>query len=799
VIEIRYLAIKWVDNKPVSIFMSPDKVHIEVDEHGRYCAETVIFHEATPWIAISNPHNETPMLIRANGDRVPFLSIVYSGKTWWILLDSTNDKRNPASTMHRQAGEYTIEIGAERLIIDNAISDTERAQDYLDDFKAAISWLAINARSPATGTLGASATTETDSLIEALQVFIAAARKCVSHPRIELHRTMATEQASKLKNSASVIREKIRRPFARTLAIPRHIDAVDTPENRYVAHMLSSAERIAKALSEAERASGRRLKQEAKRSQERLHQTDDINEINIDKDIFENQLDQIREEFGAWYLDDATEPEGKIFDLTFDARLGNGATPARFPGAFDTILTFLPDFAAQWIEARPANKRTVAITGNLRVPSRHPDRDNMLAYDFGEVQALEAPEVMHWIKKKREYDRNGWKMNSRKVFIQDLNADRSGTQARITRIMSRAAKASVLADAAFIARTAASGLGKKLRRLGVKSSPVLPSGMGFVSHPAYAACLAAYRSLLRDMDERHIDTNIIDVADRVGLLHASMLYERWCLAQIMLVLAEEYHFVPKPGWSEALSLAIETRAPAVILLERHDIGMHAQLEYEGLLGNGKRPDFRLRFSYDGEVFGPGIIMDAKFRTNWTPKALFEKLEELVLVKSYDIEGDRVFILHPSQFAIKRPVVSHSWGRHCDYGHERLEHRQGTIHASTLPQHGVSHLQRLIALGLQAAFKDPRQHGGQAFNRMFCIACGKGYHDALIEHQRSKKGNDTWYVECRSCQHGVKMTHCGEEGCGTILYKNLSGMMYHKTIIGEPSNIVCPSCDSYLGP
>lgn len=86
-----------------------------------------------------------------------------------------------------------------------------------------------------------------------------------------------------------------------------------------------------------------------------------------------------------------------------------------------------------------------------------------------------------------------------------------------------------------------------------------------------------------------------------------------------------------------------------------------------MLPNGRRPDFRLRFGWEPSPVDKGLVMDAKFRTRWRNGELASMLNELLLEKNYDQEGDRVFILQPARRAVAKATSPLYWGHDCDFG------------------------------------------------------------------------------------------------------------------------------------
>ena len=74
--------------------------------------------------------------------------------------------------------------------------------------------------------------------------------------------------------------------------------------------------------------------------------------------------------------------------------------------------------------------------------------------------------------------------------------------------------------------------------------------------PDHVACLAAYRELMALTRKTGLDIEDLNAVERIGTLHASALYERWCLVKILGILIETYGFRPPAGWQDLLVAAV---------------------------------------------------------------------------------------------------------------------------------------------------------------------------------------------------------------------------------------------------
>jgi hypothetical protein len=339
-------------------------------------------------------------------------------------------------------------------------------------------------------------------------------------------------------------------------------------------------------------------------------------------------------------------------------------------------------------------------------------------------------------------------------------------------------------------------------------------GMRFVQSPAYSSVLAAFNQVQELAGRVGIGGQEIERIDRIGILHASAIYERWCLVRLISLLTDTFGFVPEHDW---LDRVIEGICGAVTPFELHfdraDVGMIAKVEVQPVLPNGRRPDFRLSFQHrdrspqttvisddfgvEETVPSSGLVLDAKFRTRWRPSELERVLHDLVELRGYSQAARRVFILQPAGSVVKEPTSPLRWGRDCDYGQNSpVSHAQGMARVS--PNPGDWHnLQRLVALELQASFPAPKQDVEDEWSSdSFCINCGRRHDIAGIRHRLTKKGSDFWHLMCGDCGLTTIRTHCFS-GCGTSLFKNGLILTYHRTIADQLTNVACPCCGEFF--
>ncbi len=219
-------------------------------------------------------------------------------------------------------------------------------------------------------------------------------------------------------------------------------------------------------------------------------------------------------------------------------------------------------------------------------------------------------------------------------------------------------------------------------------------------------------------------------------------------------------------------------------------------------------------------------MDAKFYENISDphiggqckviNELYSKKEEYYRrYKNYSEDGkNTVFIIHPSQNAIKSIVTSSDWGKYSYYGENAQcdwdknengvknlpDHKYGAILLSPMIRSGtyLDDLQRLIGMHLQYGMEDNRHisHNSKLDSivreKIFCLVCGS---DDCVTKQMPNKNGFRYFSECQECHHTTRYNYCWN--CKHRLIKNGEYWSYHSAQALEPFNIKCPACGEIL--
>jgi len=852
-LQAHYLDIEWQEpGRAREIRVAPEPIEIEEKEDGTLMAETQVFHDLSPWVGLrleGELADAEPTFEGSDGRLAPMLRIKdCQGGHWWIQNDGWDaiGKRH-LSELHRSMGQFTIVIGARRLLFNNVVDELSRVavEDYLRDFQQDLIWLVMGFGGASAATGGG--LTANQEMVEALEAFSSVSRRVLDNPARHVREIQIESRPARLRPNMATFRKYLRNPAAQQLPGRGADQTPDIAENRYLRHMVQVCETLASHIAKSAVRHAMTFADRARVEAERGTEYQNMTHRKVDLEIFDRQLAELRQklerveayrdanrhpgENGRKLEFRAEGPYGKSLDrIFFKNKDGSKAAGEREGRKYDFSVLRIPEVLVEAIQAT----KSFCDYFLLRGVGSEKWRETEKGKPFREVHftAVYSAKPFTNAISRKEAKRAQLENNDWLAPLTVKERQENSQEARTARLREQTYRH--WAQQAEQASSALSRCQAELRaqdlawqKLGVTSSAEVPMGVRFSQSPDYTACRMAFLRITAFTQKSGLSIDTLDAIERIGVLHASALYERWCLVKIISILMEDYRFQPEPGWQERLVRGIAGKPQSLDLeFRREDVGMLARLEVQPELPNGRRPDFRLRFSYDDvgsssdredddQWDGPphnartqgstadGLIMDAKFRTHWRRGELGRMLTSLIDEKRYDGEGDRVFILHPAPRAMLRPTSPLPWGKDCDYGQETgNKHRKGVIYlapgAGGLNPEG--NLRRLIVMLLQATFPEPVQEETERYgvwkSNSFCIRCGKEHQPEDIQQHFTQRGRMSWRLSCSECGMQSTRTHCF--GCNSsILFKNGLDLTYHRTVADQVTNIVCPQCGKYF--
>ena len=847
-LQAAYLDIEWQGRGCArTLKVAPEPIEIEQLPDGTWTAETEVFNGLCPWVGLrlqGELSNVQPAFEDPEGNLKPMLRIEdgHDGGHWWVQNDGwyPEGKRH-LSELHRSMGQFTVVIGLHRLVLNNVVDGLSRAdvEDYLRSFQDDLIWLVMGFGGATANTGGGAMANQ--KMVQALEFFAAAARRVLTHPAQHVREIQAEERPARLRPNGATFRQYLRNPTAQRLAGRAAEETPNIAENRYLRHMVQVCEKLA---THAVKAAGRYAQSFTERARIENERSASYNEMTyrqVDPQVFDRQMAELQSKLDrvSKFRFESSEPGkptsnwefrpndmfGNYPDRMFYSRKDGSAASDVNLGVKFSVLQ-VPKQLADAIQVTKAFCDYYSLDGIAHASIEHSKNDKRYRkVHFTSIHNARpfTGALDRKAEKRNQLEKNGWRAPLSAKERQEMRREAVTARSRERVYAEHACKA----QQAFVA------LGQchaELRSqdlswegLQVPSSSIIPFGVRFSQSPAYAACQAAFAKVTSLAKGSGLPVDALDAIEAMGVLHASALYERWCLIQIISILMEDYRFEPEHGWQERLIRAVTGKPQSVTLtFHRNDVGWLACLESQPELANGRRPDFRLRFLRNAPVSSSdqsegvpsediyqsdrhnymawdGLVMDAKFRTNWRYGELGRTLASLVDEKDYGQDGDRVFILHPAQNSILRPTSPLVWGRHCDYGQDRENaHRRGVVYIS--PSVGSANLRRLIVMLIQATFPMPFRKLGEnsqiQHGNSFCIRCGCPHRPGDIKQQITRRGNIFWTYECGECGMHVTRTHCF--GCNEgVLFKNGLQLTYHRTVADQDTNVVCPHCGSFF--
>lgn len=834
-----YLRIEWLDQGAArQIEISADPIEIEETEDGVCQAETQVFKDFYPWVGLhfTDPASEVPPhLVGPDGRILQWLRITDAeGRGWWVQNNGwDSEKHAHLSEMHRSFGRFDLRVGAKRLLLSNVAIDLNRAEaeDYLADFRDELISLALSLNVSASGEVVRS---DSRDLVDALSEFSQASRRVLDNPARELAEIEQIQTMPRLRPNARTFREVLRHPGRRAYPGRGARDDANIPDNRYVRSMVQYCKNISSRIGHAADSQAQRLSERMERERAYGNDLAQADSEKVDSVVFENQLAEMRDSIAAindWRSCESVS-EGSVRDFCIKLESAYDYLPRTLfykrPGAtreddkklgITSSIVQIPEEPHQLVTRVSKSlgnyARIFTFTGTAEI-RRHGNKQNLRLLQLSNVDRMnvKSPGLDEKAKLGKRYSENGW---VRKLSL----TEREERQLEARSIERRADKMARQAEASGAAGQTLLMTSDNLKAqdlewsaLGVDVSADFPLGMRFIQSPAYTSVLAAFNRVRDIAGAAGIGGAEFEQIERISILHASTIYERWCLIKLISVLSDTYSFTPDPDWLDSVIKGVAGPVtPFKLTFNRSDIGMTALLEVQPVLENGKRPDFCLTFFHKdnngdhaaengdfarhGEKSSRGLILDAKFRTRWRPEEPDRVLRDIVDDRGYGRAARRVFILQPAAGAVKRATSPLAWGHDCDFGQNNPNnHQEGIVRLS--PDPGVWHnLHRLVAMELQSSFSAPAYVDDERWvSASFCIGCGCRHDTPSIRHRLTKKKLDFWILTCSECNLVTTRTHCFS-GCGTTLFKNGLVMTYHLSLADQPTNIKCPACGEFF--
>jgi len=887
-VEFRYLDVKWINkNKVKSLDMSSYTIPLEESEDG-YSIETYTYQKYFPRLAIKIDGDASypPYIKNGQRDKIEFLPLKdpSTGDFWWIHTDGWDSEHNYyRSELYRTVGvvDLIVENNAIKINNNSVSLSVEELEVYLQDFKDDLWQIILNQDSPIKGTISKSNNLLSEESLHLFKEFADSLESILKKPSVELKETQEQKPIKSVRPVNLTFREIATKGMRKQLTSRSYIRSLDTPDNRYLHYCSSRVLYIAKQLSIIVSKQEEHFCRIIKNNKQAIYDNSNRKTKIIPYDVFDDETKQIQKS-----LDEIVTPLKEAIQLqhseskdmvlnTYQFRIGkpynnldgyffvheiNGKKlkgDAFFQNCYAVIGVQPSIFSL--IEKLKGGSDFLTLNCICSTPlegwdNSRPERPfyyfflNYVGDVFVPKQQRIEAELHHRIERRKVYEKSAWEVKLDTKELQELSKENDFISQKNKLFEQNLSANEDILKKVYPTVRRLNTINRFFKKNKIKRSAVFPNSMSFVQNPFYAKAESSFSKInkLDGMDGELF--NSLFEFDQIGIINIPILYERWCLLQIIKLLSGLFGFVLSDNWQKMLiQSVIENKYNIDFIFNNPINNRRIILGYEKVLPNNRRPDFVLDLYYQGYVFkeqAPNnslhketepsninkvryedyrdrnknldsedstfynwefgdvqrvrYVLDAKFKDNLFQQGFDSILDDLIDNKNYDEDGrNRVFLLHPQGKAIKEKTSPLSWGGHSNYG-QNEKHSKGYIFLLPSSKHGntLDNLQRLLGMFLQntSHFID---YGEK--NRWFdttCVSCGtSAYEDFYCIKKRTKGGKNSWYITCKKCSHHTIKTVCYV--CSGDLYKNQFNLTYHRTKAEQVSNIVCPSCQNFL--
>lgn len=858
--EVKYLGVSWYDKETVLNVKEsfiPLRVNYDVNKQCFSC-DTLLYPEA-PGIKhgqlafrLLSKNSVDPYFETSDGEIVALKEVIdsESGKAWWVEANHWIAKNKCwESKAHRTAGKIKVRLNGQLCQVNIGSSEFTAPQlkRYLADFKNDLWELILDENSYITGEAkqlnNGGVNEESIALINSI---LSHAQKVLKNPKSELREIQMIKPRKMVKPVTRTFMELATKGDARFLTSRATKPSYNVPENRYILFALERIYKILKQLVRISNSKINRFENTVQKLNERYQSFSQ--ERLIDKNLVRKDLEKLKlscnieelnrvlaqqlkalgtsvdkqEKLFTWYLKVGRETrqgdsyflgiKTQLHDSWFEGESGIQNVFLKFENeehknifknnfeyeveALITLSSGSQNSGVAWYTYRLRKIYNIKIIGGKGVQYLQEkflqEKDKALSFhEKGWVKKLTTQELA-------EQNREKISVQNQIDFYQDTYEKAKHVHALISPKLS---KYKLLLT--------------ELKKMEVKPLATFPNSMTFVQNPDYQAIHSGYKKV-REFTNLSDDDLLLSLEkiEEIGLINMPLLYERWCLLQIIKVLVQNYHYIPSEDWKRKLLRIVETgKHNKSIKFVNSGLKRSIKLWYEPTLKNGRTPDFVMDVIFlkkDETKHTKRLVMDAKFYSDDLLRrigGISKVINDLYYKKDYSEGGNNgVFILHPAKNSIPEKVSPQIWGDNSYLGELKMFEWDEPLRGEHFHQYGaicanpvlrlsyLDEFQRLLGMFLQYGIEDNNLQGRpddvESIN--FCIACGS--HDLKNVPKSNNNSRSSWY-ECNNCKHFATYNHCHR--CDTRLIKNGDYWSYHSQMPMEPLNIKCPKCESLV--
>ncbi|HAD8991266.1 TPA_asm: EstP, partial [Salmonella enterica] len=714
---------------------------------------------------------------------------------------------------------------------------------YLSDFKADLWELILDENSHITGDAKNSQVAAIDQ--EALSLvasILSNAQTILKKPKVELKEIQALKPAKEVRPVPRTFMEICTKGSRKHLTSRASEPSYNVPENQYVLYVVLSTLSIVKQLVKVAESKKSRFSGAIEKLNERLDSLKDYRIIN--RDLVVKDLERLKKRFDTEVINAELASQlgeinaNKYFSqnhaakgyLRLEKTTGSenewwakikpsqhddwqqfeldGYTIFSSGEYYASLFQPYSDYDMVAIMPPPSRRGTASIL--------YPEYISKLTILADSRSLLRDKEKFSKLREQGiALNENGWKTKLTPEELSEQEKERETIRKRLSYFASEHEKVGIVHQVLAPKIKPFQQVEKEWRQCKVKSKSTFPNSMTFVQNPAYQAVHSGFKKLKEQIGLADEDILLsLEKIEAIGLVNMPLIYERWCLLQIIKVLTQAFRYLPEDNWKRKLIANIQGNEEQIsIQFFNPNVSRKVTLQYEPFLANGKRPDFVLdveAITKSGNQISKRLVVDAKYYSAAYLKlrgGIGGVIHELYNGKDYsECQENSVFVLHPVLDAVEKVVSPQEWAKDSYLGelsmfdwepayHQRQATNYGAVCANPMKsQRYLDEIQRMLGMFLQYGIEDNTSFRGASDDTHavnFCVSCGS---EKVVDVTKSMSSNNQkrWY-RCNECTHFTVYTHCGT--CNTRLIKNGEYWTYLSLMPMSSINIKCPNCES----
>jgi len=864
--EIKYLELKWYD-KTTLLKVTESMSALRLEYNGNrdtFTAETTIYPKLDDIrrgqlaVRLLNETSGDPYISLANNENKYLTQIKDpdTGFDWWIL------KEKWVSAQKQWFGIAPNIVGTIRFFINNqqcevAINgsdfSTAQLEQYLRSFKNDLWELILDESSVVQADAKqANGISINEDVIDCINKIVTAAQEIYQTPKVELREIQTLKPRKAVKPVNRTFMELVTKTNQRFLTSRATEPSYNIPENRYILFALERCFRIIKQIVILAENKSQRFHDTAEKLQNQLDSFS--TNIHVDRNLVVKDLERLRERAKLAFWQDR-----------FDAKIRENNIHFNFTDSSTDLYLCLENitqhrdgfFVLIWDGqswGKPDGKTGIlglkynycelinvlkpGMSLKIKCDYRQRISDKSVIFNLQNICSIELIDSMSAQKAQEAFEKekrvglslakNNWIKPLSRQEIEEQEREKRALLNRIQYYSKNQELSEYIYKRVEPKYRELKQLIKHFKRLDIKPSSNFPNSMTFVQNPSYQGVHNGYK-LLRNITNLTDETLLLSLEeiDEIGLVNMPLLYERWSLIQLILVLKGTFRFIPQKDWKYKLIDAIKTNKTDIKIDLSNELAKRKiSLWYEKSLPNNRRPDFILDLSWLlettnewNESHQKRFVLDAKFYDKSTfvsAGGMMSKVNELYVDKNYSEDGvNPVFLIHPCDSLIEQPVTAQSWGKYSFLGELDISdgrafysHNRGAILLNPIDRSlYADELQRLLGMFLQYKLESPNtiEFGDDRTAAVpICIRCGSSeikkiektggyYNQKRVWVERTLRS--VW-MQCCECDQMQIYNHCASDDGGTRLIKNGLYWSYHSARALEAFNMKCPSCGEW---